>query len=280
MPETMHPPREGTMSAKINHLAIMSDQYSLEGKFYQSVFGTRVSADSPPDGSVCFSDGYVGFNINPRKSGRPAGFDHFGFDVEDLDLTIERIRKHDPELLVLKRPGNRQYAGYSGHDPDGNNFDLSQSGIENRRDVYAEGEWAQDRIVDHFALRTLHPERVAEFYVDALGLSPANRQADDENHYLTDGRITMVIMPWAITDFAGTGITRPGLDHIGFRVESIDAVKRDIEDISGRNPHLAPRAYGVGKESKARLELAKACCPIGTYHLADPDGVLLDICEA
>jgi predicted enzyme related to lactoylglutathione lyase len=268
------------MPTKINHLAIISDQYSLEGKFYQSVFGTRVSPDSPPDGSVCFSDGYVGFNINPRKSGRAAGFDHFGFDVDDLEGTIARIGTHDPELLVLKRPGNRQYAGYSAHDPDGNIFDLSQTDVENRRDVYAEGEWEQHRTVDHFALRTLHPERVAAFYADVLGLSPTNRQAADRNHYLTDGRITMVIMPWAITDFADTGIARPGLDHIGFKVESIDAVRDEIEDISGRNPHLAPRSFGIGKESKARLELAKACCSIGAYHLADPDGVLIDLREA
>jgi predicted enzyme related to lactoylglutathione lyase len=268
------------MSNKINHLAIIGDQYALEGRFYQSVFGTKVSADSPPDGAVCFSDGYVGFNVNPRRSGRPAGFDHFGFDVDDLDLTIERIRKFDPELLVLKRPSNRQYAGYSGHDPDGNNFDLSQTDIENRRDVYAEGEWTQDRTVDHFALRTLHPERVAEFYVEVMGLSPTNRPAGDGNHYLTDGRVTMVIMPWAITGFAGTGITRQGLDHIGFKVESIAAVKQDIEDLTGRNPHLAPRAFGIGKERAARLELAKASCPMGAHHLADPDGVLIDLCEA
>ena len=69
----VRPPREGTMFAKINHLAIISGQYSLEGKFYQSVFGAKVAADSPPDGAVCFSDGYVEFNVNPRKSGHPAG---------------------------------------------------------------------------------------------------------------------------------------------------------------------------------------------------------------
>ncbi|MDX1484097.1 MAG: VOC family protein [Alphaproteobacteria bacterium] len=268
------------MATKINHLAIISDQYTLEGKFYQSVFGTRTSPDSPPDGPICFSDGYVGFNINSRKSARPAGFDHFGFDVDDLDETIKRITEFDPELGVLKRPGSRQYASYGAHDPDGNNFDLSQVDVENRRDVYAEGEWEAPRTVDHFALRTLHPERVAAFYTEVLGLSPANRPEGDRNHYLTDGRVTMVIMPWTISDFAGTGITRPGLDHLGFKVESIDAVKAEIEDIIGRNPHLAPRAFGIGKESAARLELAKRCCPIGAHHFADPDGVLLELSEA
>ena len=268
------------MSAKINHLAIISDQYTLQGKFYQSVFGAKTSPTSPPDGPICFSDGYVGFNINSRKSGRNAGFDHFGFDVDDLDDTIERIKRFDPGLLMLKRPGNRQYAGYSGHDPDGNVFDLSQANIENRRDVYAEGEWSQERIVNHFALRTVHPEKMADFYVDVFDLSPTNQPDSNGNHYLTDGRVTMVIMPWKITDYAGTGIGRPGLDHIGFQVESIAAVKADIERISAANPHLAPRSFGVGKESKARLELAKACCPIGAYHFADIDGVLIDICEA
>lgn len=268
------------MFAKINHLAIVSDQYSLEGKFYQSVFGVKTSPTSPPDGSVCFSDGYVGFNVNPRKSGRPAGFDHFGFDVEDLDVALDRIKQSYPQLHVVKRPGNRQYAGYSGHDPDGHVFDLSQKNIENRRDVYAEGNWEQARTVNHFAMRTVNPEAVAEFYAKIFELSPANVEAGEGTHCLTDGRITMVIMPWDICDFSGTGITGPGLDHIGFQVESIDAVKVDIARIAGHNPHLTPRTFGVGKESAIRLDLSKASCPFGQYHFADVDGVLLEISEA
>ena len=61
------------MSAKIRHIAIVSDQYALEGRFYEAMFGMKTAADTRPERAVTVSDGYVGLNINPRKSGRPAG---------------------------------------------------------------------------------------------------------------------------------------------------------------------------------------------------------------
>ena len=74
------------MPAKIKHIAIVSDQYALEGRFYEAVFGMRSAADKRPERAVTISDGNVGLNINPRKAGRPAGLDHFGVEVEDAEL--------------------------------------------------------------------------------------------------------------------------------------------------------------------------------------------------
>ncbi|HYS76438.1 MAG TPA: VOC family protein, partial [Burkholderiales bacterium] len=71
------------MPAKIRHIAIVSDQYALEGRFYEAVFGMKTASDTRPERAVTVSDGYVGLNINPRKAGRPAGLDHFGLEVED-----------------------------------------------------------------------------------------------------------------------------------------------------------------------------------------------------
>jgi hypothetical protein len=39
-------------------------------------------------------------------------------------------------------------------------------------------------------------------------------------------------MPWKISDFAGSGIERPALDHIGFKVESLSAFKADVAKYS------------------------------------------------
>jgi len=38
------------MPAKIKHIAIVSDQYALEGRFYEAVFGMRSAADSGRSG--------------------------------------------------------------------------------------------------------------------------------------------------------------------------------------------------------------------------------------
>jgi len=38
---------------------------------------------------------------------------------------------------------------------------------------------------------------------------------------------------------------RTGLDHIGFKVESVDAVKRDMEFLIGENPHMKGRPWAT-----------------------------------
>ena len=266
------------MPAKIKHIAIVSDQYALEGRFYEAVFGMRSAADKRPERAVTISDGNVGLNINPRKAGRPAGLDHFGVEVEDAERVCARLRESYPAIEVLKRPGTRPFAGISTHDPAGNLFDLSQQDMENRTSVYVEPPREQPRAISHLALRTLRADEVAEFYVDLLGFERLGRKAGDANHYLSDGRVTLIVMPWSILDYEGGGITRPGPDHIGFRVESLQAVKERLQTVGDDNPHLRPFPLGAGPESQARLALFERC-PCGAHHLADPDGVLLDIAE-
>jgi catechol 2,3-dioxygenase-like lactoylglutathione lyase family enzyme len=85
-------------------------------------------------------------------------------------------------------------------------------------------------------------------------------------------------MPWSILDYDGGGIARPGPDHIGFRVESLKGVKERLQTVGDDNPHLRPFPLGAGPEGQARLALFERC-PYGAHHLADPDGVLLDIAE-
>jgi catechol 2,3-dioxygenase-like lactoylglutathione lyase family enzyme len=267
------------MFAKINHVAMVSNDYAMLGKFYETLFGMKTSPSTRPGRAITVGDGYVGLNINPRKPGRPAGLDHFGVQVDDVEAVFAKMDAKYPKAKWVKRPGNRPFAGITANDPDGNIFDLSQSGMENRRDVYDEKGWEADRAINHFALRTMNPEACAEFYADVLELQPANREPYDENYYLTDGRITLVLMPWAIQNYANTGITRPGPDHFGFKVESLDAFKQDLQEMIEGNQNLTPRAVGLGPEGQARLTLFEHSCPHGGYHMADPDDVLVHVSE-
>ena len=266
------------MSARLKHIALVSDQYALQGKFYEAVFGMRTAADTRPERAVTVSDGYVGLNINPRKAGRPAGLDHFGLEVDEVEPVLARLRAKYPAVEVVQRPSTRPFAGLSTHDPDGNVFDLSQPDMANRTSVYVGAESRQPRRISHLALRTLHPAQLAEFYVDILGLRALERAPQDGNFYLSDGRVTLLLMPWRITDYAGTGIVRPGPDHIGFEVEDLEAVKQRLQGLGDNNPHLRPMPL-AGAEGEARLKLFAACCPLGQHRLADPDGVLLDLAE-
>ena len=262
------------MTAKLKHIALVGDNYALQGKFYEAAFGMRTAAEARPERAVTLSDGYVGLNINPRKPGRPAGLDHFGLEVDELEPVLERLRKY-PEVQIVGRPSTRPFAGLSTHDPAGNVFDLSQREMANRASVYVEAEKPAARHISHIALRTLQVERLAEFYADVFGLRPTQR---DANFHLSDGRVTLVLMPWRITDYEGTGIVRPGPDHFGFDVESLAAVKQRLQELGDNNPHLRAREL-AGREGEARSRLFERCCPLGSYRLADVDGVLLDIAE-
>ena len=266
------------MPAKINHVAIVSENYAILGQFYQAVFGMKSSGHQRPGRAITVGDGYVGLNINPRREGRQARLDHFGIEVDDAEAVFEKMRGSYPSITWLKRPSTRPFAGITTHDPDGNVFDISQKDMTNRTDLYAAEEWQQDRTIDHIAIRTMNAEAMARFYADLFGFALLNTGADDPNFYLSDGRVTLELIPWDVRDSEGMSIIMPGMDHFGFKVESIDALKRDVEAASA-NPHLRPVGLGIGKEGEARLERFRNTCPLGTYHMADRDGVLIDVAQ-
>jgi catechol 2,3-dioxygenase-like lactoylglutathione lyase family enzyme len=270
------------MTAKMKHLAIVSENFDIEGRFYEALFGMRTFDGARPDASaVAFTDGYVGVNINGRKAGRQAGFDHFGFEVDDVERVFARARERYPQVEWLKRPANRPFAGISMNDPAGYVFDLSQRGMANRDNVYKMNEDARPertpRHVSHFQLRTLDPQLLATFYTDLFDLEEVEQTPNNEVH-LSDGTVTMVIAPWHITDYEGSGIERPAPEHIGFEVESLEHFNKDLEALVERNYRLRPSPVGAGPEGGARLKLFKGC-RYGQYHLADPDGVLIDVSE-
>lgn len=267
------------MSAKINHLAITSDNYTRAAEFYESIFGMQTSPKWRSPRSIAMSDGYIGLNFNPRSAAKSARLDHFGIEVTDVEAVLERMHKKYPKVLWLQRPASRPYAGVTTHDPDGNPFDLSKREMTNRAGVYTEEKPLQKRHVGHFALRTVNHEETAAFYQEIFELEASRAGSKDPNIYLTDGHITMVVMPWQITDYAGTSIQAPCVDHIGFNVESLEHFKEDVARIGSENPQLAPYPLGLGPESKIRLELAQRSCPLCDHFLADPEAVLLSVTQ-
>jgi catechol 2,3-dioxygenase-like lactoylglutathione lyase family enzyme len=222
---------------------------------------------------VDIGDGYVGLNINPRKGGRPAGLDHFGVEVEDVEIVFERMRSKYPLARWVQRPSTRPFAGITANDPDGNVFDLSQRNMKNRSGAYVENSGARhgNRYISHVAIRTVRPDEMARFYTEVLELSEQNAAHGDPNHYLTDGTVTLTIMPWRIDNYVGQSILPTGVDHFGFTVESIEQVDKDIDRLVGRNPVMHTIPLGMGPEGEARLELAHRQFPMAQKFISDPD---------
>lgn len=267
------------MLSKLNHLAITTDHYTQLGMFYRAIFGLKTSGDTSREMSaISVGDGYLGMTLIPRRSGRKAGLDHFGIEVQDLDEVRARIERKYKDIEIVKRPGNRPFASYSSHDPAGNYFDLSQPGHSNRSEVYAREGWKQDNTFSHFGMRVREPERVAHFYADVFELELRNASDEASGFHLTDGRVTMVILPWKISSFNGAGIEQPGMDHIGFRVPNLDAFKKHVEMVSKQNLVLAPKPIDFDSEGEARLALFQKCAH-GEWQISDCDGTLIDVAE-
>src|ERR1700692_302691 len=97
---------EAGMFAKINHVAIVSENYAKSSLFYQAVFGMRTSDKSQTSRAQTVGDGYVGLNINPRRAGRSAGLDHFGIEVKDSEAAFDRMRRKYPTVNWVEGPAN------------------------------------------------------------------------------------------------------------------------------------------------------------------------------
>jgi catechol 2,3-dioxygenase-like lactoylglutathione lyase family enzyme len=265
------------MKASINHFTIVSENNYALGRYYEGFFHMRPAGAQGAVEDVRIGDGQVGLNIKPRLAGYRAHLDHFGIEVDDMDLALKRIREGYPKIECLER----SQSSVSTHDPDGNVFMLSRKGAKDREGFYDTEGQSHDRVIDHFALRVIHPDRVAEFYAKVFELKTLEIPSGGKNFYLSDGNVTLVIIPWRIADFTETGISARGMDHIGFRVESVAALKEDIKRVTERNYRLQPSqtVVGRGKEGKGRLDMFRNACPLGCHHMADADGLLIDVRE-
>ena len=274
------------MLTRIQHAAIVSENFVREAKFYEAVFGvTRSKPGSDEEQkairtnyAVSVSDGYVGMTIIGRKPGYVPGLHHFGVDVDDIDEAIRRIKKKYPQVAVLKRPSNRPFATYGAHDLEGNYFDLTQEGMSNRCDVYTQEQREQPRRIHHIKLRVMNAPAMAEFYRDLFDLKEAEKALEDPNFYLTDGKMTLIIAPWKMSDFEGAGIDRPGLEHLGFKVESVDAVKKELAALREADPEMRERIIAEPSEGERRTALI-ATCRHGQFQCSSPDGVFIDILD-
>ena len=112
----------------------------------------------------------------------------------------------------------------------------------------------------------------------AIVLDVAEKPGGDPNHYLSDGAVTLAVMPWQIGDFEGSGIERPAPDHIGFKVESMAAFKADLQKFAGQYTSSQDDRPEKNPEREVRQKLFAKCC-FGQYQMSDPDGVLIDVAE-
>ncbi len=270
------------MIAKIRHLATHTERYDTEFKFYQTIFGMKqittglvddTGKSNPDRGHI--SDGVIGMALLAKRAGSNQGIDHFGFEVDDVKEAVERLNRFYPDLLHTRALTYVPFAGVRAQDPTGTQFDLSQKGQENVREGYLSDGWDQPRHLNHIALRARKPDEVAEFYTKVLDLKGVEDGGEEGSITLTDGKVRLIIRRCHNGYYRSL---RQGFDHVGFKVDSVEQTKKDLEQICADHSECAPKKIGGGPQGGGMLKDMEAC-PIGKHAFADPDGILVDISD-
>jgi hypothetical protein len=221
------------------------------------------------------SDGVIGLALLQRQPGFRSGLDHFGFAVDDVQLVRDRLQQHYPEVFVAQSQSHVPFAGLRSHDPDGNQFDLSQKGMANVREGYVEFGWEQPRWINHICIRSGRPAHIAEYYQKVFDLRPVEGLSGDNSYYLSDGKVSLAIRPWDMVQYRGH---MAGLDHFGYKVDDLEQTKKDLDALASATPTSAPRKIAIGRDGETRQKNLEGC-GLCKHPLADPDGVLLDLTD-
>ncbi len=285
------------MSARISHVALNSNTPTPIATMYETLFGLELdmSLGSPERGEV-LTDGNVLLNLRPRVPGQRVGLDHFGIEVDDIDSVFAKLKSDYPDIGWVEQLEDGAIGTYFSHDPAGSIFSLSQTNgdvVADRpqdRPVSANfGRWSDanpsERYLQHYAIRTRKLEECADFYEDVFGFAHKKPGAGDPNHYLTDGRMTLILIQWSINDYGGISVTGRGPDHIGFKVEDGAKVQAEIE---GYATHFAPgnapmwllnTVNRTTDENQIRSRMVADSNPVSQYRFTDRDGVFVVVSD-
>jgi len=237
------------MFAKIRHIAMYTHNHAAVDRFYRTVFGMKQMTSNTLDDTGKqnterghISDGVIGLAILSRYAGMQSGMDHYGFEVEDIKEYLRRMERHYPKTMIAKGLEYVPFAGLRSYDPAGTQFDIAQAHIANVREGYNQAGWDQPRWINHISIRANDPTQVAEFYEKVFELKEAETYRNDGSIGLTDGKVKLLLRRRDQSLYRGL---REGLDHFGFKVDSLEQTKKDIDDLDSRLPQFLLNRRGV-----------------------------------
>ncbi len=111
--------------------------------------------------------------------------------------------------------------------------------------------------IRHVAIFARDPKALAQFYVDVMEMEFVPGADTGEARYVTDGYLTLALLPHRLTGSAAVG-----LNHFGFSVEDTAAVSKKLVDHGVEQPKLRP-----------------ADRPFAEYRAVDPEGNWFDLSE-
>jgi glyoxylase I family protein len=129
--------------------------------------------------------------------------------------------------------------------------------------------------IKHIAMSTQDVDRTAKFYIDVFGMKEIAKLDGPgaRGYYLSDGDLNLAILNFKSDAVAGVerGKNWSGIHHIGFEVESLEAIAEKLAAAGSTPRDDVNEALGVGhgRRDGGNVEVK--------YN--GPDGVMIDVSE-
>ena len=129
--------------------------------------------------------------------------------------------------------------------------------------------------IKHIALSTQDVDKTAKFYIDVFGMKEIAKidSPGASGYYLSDGDLNLAILNFKNDAVAGVerGKGWSGIHHIGFQVESLEAITAKLAEAGAAPRDDINQALGVGHGPR----------PGGNVEVkySGPDGVTVDVSE-
>ena len=109
--------------------------------------------------------------------------------------------------------------------------------------------------IRHLAIMTRSPKKMAQFYQETFDMEVISKAPNDVAFFLSDGYLTLAILPHRLEGEAAVGI-----NHFGFEIEDLEAVKKKLADFGVEMPKMRPAER-----------------PYAEYRACDPEGNQFDL---
>jgi len=114
----------------VNHVAIVTEHFDAMKTFYTETMGfpeafTIKDASGQPSLMYLQASRNTFVELFPAGAGRPAGFNHYGLVVEDINATVERLKQRGV-AAGTPRPNSTGSILLTITDPDGTRIELTE----------------------------------------------------------------------------------------------------------------------------------------------------------
>src|SRR3989449_10827612 len=125
--------------------------------------------------------------------------------------------------------------------------------------------------IKHIAISTQDVDKTAKFYIEVFGMKEIAKLDGPgaRGYYLSDGDINLAILNFKSDAVAGVerGKDYSGIHHIGFQVESLEAIAEKLAAAGSQRRHDVEQALGVGHSTEGNVEV----------KWTGPDDIMLDV---